>query len=909
MLEFLKVKNPEQIKSLLKTYDPLKDTWIVSDLKSKQEIQQECISRHGYFTDDAIMRVSDFWRLWIRRIEPTLNVVGADFIKSLVQNFVDLYGPSLEILDSETSTLNKAVQEFAPILLHPSSDEVLEEWLASQSQPKKWHRWYKLAKLCLKYIVEEKRALDSKWSAAYLQTLDLTIFTWPRKMFIDLGSELTTVEMGLFKHLSQHQDVILVTPEPNWKEKFPYLLNTYKENFGFGKVSDSTSEGYEFSLQQKQFVRLSTQLAEVKFAISTVRQWADAGVDLGKIAIISTEIESYWPVLKHYLIEEGLPARKDTVARLNSLGDVQSLLAALKNYSQDVAWDSLERSFFADSEKAGLSYDKFKSLFYQLYDEDDLSRDQKVKELFYRKLDFNSETDRDGFLAAVIKIWLTLPQTKNKNELFELVFKDFLSQSLNIRMRFSRWTQFLKNRLSSKEVTVERNSQEGIYILPLMSAQMVDVSHRIYLGLNDEFYHKKQTSLMSLQDSISLRSQFDLAVDFSEESYADFNLRWQGLACNQNTVLTTSHLSFKAEPLNSSLFFIENSPVSETISPMPTRLDELQKQMGLQIGWQENSDRFSSDRLREDVQGYQKHIGSAVFRELSVSDIENYAQCAFKLLASKGFRLRDLPQISLDLDPRQRGSLVHALFEFCLNAIEQRSYSTESVQEFLDKKREEYGLYRNQDPHWQIQRAKLLALADRFHTFEQDRLKFFSAQAEKPVLVHFDLQQGKFTSDKPDQGFQFNFRIDRIDTHKQKKYAVVYDYKSSAFQVSNYGSWLADLQFQMMLYMLALEVTDATVMPTEVNPVKAALYYQYKSFDLTKGIVDQELAISDFGLTKRNKSLIDADELQSFKEQFVMKLSEVLKQLDQYVFNTVPADAETCQMCDWRKLCRAPHLM
>ncbi|AGH96204.1 PD-(D/E)XK nuclease family protein [Pseudobdellovibrio exovorus] len=912
MLEFLKVQNPEQIKSLLKTYNPLTDTWIVSDLKSKQEIQNECVKQQGYFTDDAIMRVSDFWRLWIRRIEPTLQVVGSDFIRSLIQNFVDLYGEKLGVLESETSTLDKAVQEFAPILLHPASDEILTEWLSSQSQPKKWHRWYKLSKICLKYIVEEKKALDSKWSAAYLQTVDLAIFSWPRKMIVDLGSELTTVEMGLFKHLSQQQQVTLVTPEPIWKEKFPYLLNTYKENFGFGKVQELSAVDVKaypsHQLSSEQFVRLSTQLAEIKFAVATVRKWAEAGVDLNQIAIVSTEIESYWPVLRHYLFEEGLPARKGIVARLNSLGDVQSLLAALKSYSSDVAWDSLERSYFADNEKANLNFDKFKSLFYQLYDQDDLGRDQKIKDLFYRQLDFNSEIDRDGFLAAMVKVWMLLPTSKNKNELFELIFKDFLGQSLNIRMRFSRWTQFLKNRLSSKEITIERDTQEGVYVLPLMSAQMIEVSHRIYLGLNDEFYHKKQTSLMSLQDSMTLRSQFDLAVDFSEESYADFNLRWQGLSCDQNTLFTTSHMSFKAEPLNSSLFFIENSPVSAVLNPEPTRLDELQKNMGAQSQWDVEASVFSQKRLLEDLHGYEGKVVSPVFKELSVSDVENYAQCGFKLLAAKGFRLRDLPQISLDLDPRQRGSLVHALFEYCLQQMENGNYTIAGVQNFLDEKREEFGLYRQQDSHWQIQRAKLVLLAERFYNFELDRLKFFKTQTEKVVQVHFDLQQLKFAASKPEVGFQFNFRIDRIDTHKQKNYTVVYDYKSSSYQVSNYGSWLTKLQFQMMLYMLSLELLsqDAT---DDIAPVKAALYYQYKTFDLSKGIIEQELALTDFGMTKRNKSLIADEVLQEFKNEFSAKVAEVLTKLNESIFSTVPADFETCKECDWRKLCRAPHLM
>lgn len=911
MLEFFKVKNPDQIKSLLKTYDSARDTWIVSDLKSKQEIQNEAIQKYSYYTDDAVLRVSDFWRLWIRRLEPTLQVVSSDFIKSLVQHFVDLYGAKLEIIDSEVSSLNKAVQEFAPILLHPASDEVLQEWLESQTSEKKWGRWYQLAKVCLNYIVYEKRAIDSKWSAAYLQTLDLNFLSWDRKIFIDLGSELTTVEMGLFKHISRTQDVMIITPDPEWKEKFPYLLNTYKENFGYGDINEPPQDSASFNVKKEQFVRLSTQLAEVKFTVSTIRKWADAGADLNKIAIISADIEKYWPVLQFYLEEEGLSYKKDLVAQLNSLDDVQNLLAALKNISQDVAWDSLEKTFFAKEAhlQPGLSYkfEKFKALFYQLYDEDDLNRDQKIKKLFYKKVDFNSDIDRDEFLSYLVKTWLDLSQSNNKNELFELIFKDFLAQSLNVKIKFSRWVQFLKNRLSHKEITIKKNNGVGLYILPLMSAQMIDVTHRIYIGLNDEYYHKKQNSIMSLNDSVTLKTQFDLAVDFSEESYLDFNLRWQSLSCGENCLFTTSHLSFTSEPINSSLFFIENSPQAEVINPQSTRVDELQKELS-QLKNADEAVAFNSavsgERLLQDITGYHIYIKSDIFQKLSVSDIENYAQCSFKLLAAKGFRLKDLPQVALDLDPRQKGSLVHALFEYCINQIILNEYSSAKVSDFLNKKRSEFNIYNQQDVHWQIQKNKFLQLAQRFYEFEKTRVKIFDINTEKSFEMFFDLEKNEFALIKPENSFSFNIRLDRIDTHKTKKYSIVYDYKSSTYQVSNFGSWITDQQFQMLLYMMALELEFK-----DESSIKGALYYQYKTFDLKKGLIEEDVGVSDFAFTKRNKSLINEQKKTELKEKFVIAITDVLKRLSANEFGVTPTDLEICKKCDWRKLCRAPHLI
>lgn len=911
MLEFLKVKNPDQVKALLKSYDPLKDTWIVSDLKSKQEIQNEAIKKHNYYTDDAILRMSDFWRLWIRRIEPTLQVVSSDFIKSLVQHFVDLHGQKLEIINSEVSSLNKAVQEFAPILLHPGSGELLEEWLETQPTEKKWRRWYQIAKVCLNFIVNEKRVIDAKWSAAYLQTLDLSLLSWDRKIFVDLGSELSTVEMGLFKHLSQCQDVTIITPDPEWKDKFPYLLNTYKENFGYGSVIEAPSSPNKTFLQKEQFVRLSTQLAEVKFSVAKIREWAEAGVPLEQIAIISADIEKYWPVLQFYLDEEGLSYTKDIVASLSSLADIQHLSAALKNVSSEVAWDSLEKAFFTDdlNLNSGMQFkfEKFKALFYQLYDEDDLAREQKIKKLFYKKVDFNFAIDRDEFLAYLVKTWLQLPQSNNKSDIFEVVFKDFLAQSLNVKIKFSGWVQFLKNRLGHKEVVVKRSPKTGLAILPLMSAQMIDVSHRIYIGLNDEYYHKKQNSLMSLNDSIQLKTQFDLAVDFSEESYLDFNLRWQSLAAAEVCLFTTAHLSFASETLNSSLYFIENSPQSAVTEAPNTRVDELQRQLMINLGSngvQSLHPQAAIERIIQDVTGYHSVIASEIFRKLSINDIESYAQCSFKLLASKGFRLRDYPQVALDLDPRQKGSLVHALFEFCINLMTAQNFSTAKISEFLDTKRTEFRIYEQQDNHWEIQKTKLLLLAQKFHDFEITRLRSFDVATEKNFEMYFDIDRQEFSATKPLNFFSFSLRLDRIDTHRINKYRIVYDYKSSAYQVSNFSSWITEHQFQMMLYMIALELAF-----NDTIPVKGALYYQYKTFDLKKGMIDESTALNDFALTKRNRSLIDSEKKTELHQKFVSAISDVLLRLHNNEFKTEPSDMEICEKCDWRKLCRASHLM
>ena len=95
----------------------------------------------------------------------------------------------------------------------------------------------------------------------------------------------------------------------------------------------------------------------------------------------------------------------------------------------------------------------------------------------------------------------------------------------------------------------------------------------------------------------------------------------------------------------------------------------------------------------------------------------------------------------------------------------------------------------------------------------------------------------------------------------------------------------------------------------EENILKAALYYQYKIFDLKKGLINEDIALEDFEMNKRNKSLINQQKKNELQENFIVLIGSVLKRLSENEFSTSPLDLDICKKCDWRKLCRATHLM
>ena len=905
MLEFVKIKHADQIRNLLKDFNPNQQTWIVSDLKSKQEIQNECVQKFGFFTDDSILRISDFWRIWIRRFKPTVQVVASDFIKSLVQVFMSNHSARLGLSENDTSTLERYVQELAPIILHPESHTLLSEWLVAQEDLKKWQKWYAIARVCVLFIVTEKKVIDVKWSAAFLQSIDLEKFKWPYELIVDLGTELTSIEMGLFKTLSQKQNVQIYVPSPSWQERFPFLLKTYSENLGYGQTKELTLNTVVQTCK-KEFIRLSTQLSEIKFAVATARQWLDEGVAPERISIIAIQIEEYWPVLESYLSEEGILYQKDIVASVNSLANVQVFLAHLNSLSSQVNFESLQQKFFQNNSNPEIKFEKFKALFNQLYDEEDLKRNDKIKSNFYKKVDFTQAVSRDDFFSLLIRIWTELPENDSSVQLFEFLFKDLLSQSLETQMKLSNWFQFLKARLSHKELKVGSAHKEGIQVLSLMSAQMSKTDHRIYLGLYEEAFKVQRKSMLPLKDIETLKNQFDLAIPYPEESHLDFNLRWQVESQCEKIVLTTPHLSFTSEPLTACLYFLENSATSEIVNPPKTRSDELQQNLaffnGEDVLFYEKQ--VSKKRLQQDMAAPDLVVKHEVFHQLAVSEVETYAQCSFKLLASKGFRLRDVPEVSIDLDPRQKGTLAHSLFEYMVKNCIDDVLDLVAVKAFLETKRTELELFFNEDHFWGVQQNKLVALAAKFHEFEKIRRKKFKSLTEVAFEMHFEPQAKTFSTLKTPTSLTIRGRIDRLDQNLKENYYLIYDYKASSRNAKNYSKWMDEYQFQLLLYILAVETSLF-----EEASVKGALYYLYKNFDVTKGLVESKVAFEDLDFLSKKNSLIEREKIESLKIQFIDFIAESLTGLQNGEFRTAPFELKICEDCDWRKLCRAQHLM
>lgn len=875
MLSFIYVSSPEIIKEKIDQFDPQSTTWIVSDLKSKLDIQEQCINKYGYYIDDSIMRMSDFWKMWLKRLDPKMSIVSDEFIKNYTQDYIAQNSDVISVAANQSSTVYKYIKQLAPVIFNKHHQAVFEEWSKNMSPDQL--NWISLAQSCLQKLIYTDKVISHSWLASYIQLLDLNRIIWSKKIIFDLSSEMTTTEFGIILALSKKTDVEIIIPDPKWKSKYKYLLNTYEVNQGFADKKQHLlkSETQKNDNNVNQFLRFQTQVLECKFIIQQVRQWLDQGVLPTQISIVSPQLEKYWPILSIHFDVEGIPVNKSLVSHLNTLKPFQRLLSKVKSTSASVTWESLEQDYYSQKNNSIEShFEKFKSLFIEIIDDDDLQRDIKIKELYYKKTSQHTKQDRLSFVSWLFKIGHSIFVDQADIDIFMLSIKSFLETTKDLNLLLDSWMNIYADNLSKKELTLLPAQKMGIDVRSLQNASIFNSEYIIWFGLDESAFTGHQSHVLTVDQMDELKYLFDFSFDYPEESHTEFGLRWLGLNNFKCQIYTCSKYSFKSEPLNTSLFFIEHKQDPDfdfSSVRQPTRLDQLLFS-------------FNNQYLSKDLKiQYKPH-------QLSISDIIQYDQCGFKLLASKGFRLKDYAPISLELDPRQKGNLAHALFEYLITDQRYLNYNANEITKFLSDLRSRYHLFPQADEFWFAQLKKYLLLAEKFCLLEAHRLKNLNAEniLEKDVEYKTD-------------SLTITGRIDRLDIYS--KDVIVYDYKSSSSHI-NYGlNWISKKEYQMLFYLLTLQ----SVFPDK--NIEGALYLVYKDMTVSKGLIrDGFKLLQQIFTSELNKSVVEGEEFQRMLDDFKDVLKNIDEKIQQGLYAAKPYDDKVCSQCFWNKICRAEHL-
>ena len=99
MLTIIEIQHREQIKTIYDQFDPTHETWIVSDLKSKFELQNQILAQNKSYHDEAVLRIGDLWQKILNRKYPEFKIISEDYAQILILQFLAKYQSPLEMSD------------------------------------------------------------------------------------------------------------------------------------------------------------------------------------------------------------------------------------------------------------------------------------------------------------------------------------------------------------------------------------------------------------------------------------------------------------------------------------------------------------------------------------------------------------------------------------------------------------------------------------------------------------------------------------------------------------------------------------------------------------------------------------------------------------------------------------------
>lgn len=897
----------------MKSFDFERTAWIVSDLKSKYEVQKSILARSHYFLDTSVLRASDLWKLFCKYEFPEVHVTSSPVFKALVSHYLTQNKQMLGVNERSAASVLLYLNQLGGLLFHPRRTEIVADFFEQNTHAEQsWKDWYLRALATHLFIFEKEKRILAKQIPALLQnSLNLNKY-WTKSLIIDLGTEVSHVEMDLFNSLAVHCDVTLLRPQFDDTKAYAFLEKPYQRIESYAKITEALPVVMvEPKVNKTQ--RFSSMLAEIKYVTEEIRKLFESGVALANISVMAADVEAYWPSLKLFFDKEGILANKNLVLRLQSILSVQTWLAHLSIKVAEVKSHQLETEIFSRNEKPIISYNDFKYLFGLIYDAEDLLRDEKVQMAYQAQPNYNDKIALDQFIVFSLRHWSDEEQSENIATLFKTLLEMTESQ---VSLTLKEWLNLLKDLVSQKEILVEEGSDVGVQVCSVMSSQGHASKYQFILGLTEEQMSTKQKSLVKAQDAWSFLNSFDIEIQNEEESFHEFEVQWL-LERNEAYITLCCPLShFDGSLQNPSSLFIkvENSLGSNKslFSQPNTRWDQIQSHV-------ESHESDKKTYYLQDL-GLEKRnvqpINDLTQIALNATSMERYFDCPFIFAAEKVFRLRDVDAIDIELTAMSRGSTLHKIFELIYKHHPDLELDDKDLDEVLELARIQSKEFLVQDSYlWQSYKVRFKKIAIKFIEFEKQWHKTFAGtkvdELEKAFEFYFDLHDKKLYTEAGVDRIKINGKIDRVDRFNNEHFIVI-DYKSSSPQAHNFASWLKGLDgeggggphLQLLFYVWVLE--KFFLKDIDYNVI-GAFYYIYNKLNRERGMGLDTYENQAFPPLGRNVKATEGgkeEALQNFEEL----LGYIVDKIKQADFTPKPRDFKMCKTCDWRSLCRAPHL-
>lgn len=951
MLRVEVVTNQDDKEKLLTTFDPAKGSWIVSDLKSKSEIQERLLLKRSVVPSQAVMRASEFWRKTLIAQNPSIRFGSRSLLTALLREFLDHEAPKRELAERRYSatTLLRAVTEFLPIYLHPQGEELIQDWFRQNPNSfMHWGHWYIVTSHAFSYL-KAKEIYLAEWSRYLVGDSDCPIAN--EDLVVDLGAHLRRSEFDWFLSRASQLtgELTFILPSREWISSYPSLFPAELKNLTHSKPTAQTLDSFYFE-------RYPSCVAEAKAATQRVRDWLEGGVPVDDILVVASRPHQYFSLLSAHLSCEGIDffSNEDFSESLRSHPSLLRTMARLRILAEKASREDYELCLFNPTQPAPAPFHEFKTKLALYYSQEDAFRFLPARSLSQHE-EFQSKRRRQNSLSlSEFEGWLRQHLDGLEfEEVFECLEADIPH---DLKLSWGSWSEYMEQlSLSQKLKLSDATRTSGVQLCALNSADWVRAGHRIYLGLSETQLRPLFKGIIPRKDVETLRSDLGFDLQDDEVPASEFELEWQAqnqMPNNLNTDISTSR-DFKeywyfcpstdssGQEISPSAWFMEKischandrnqgasgktdfsskqnfsrkqdcSGKQDPFANRALRWDVLQKSsfaiVGRERGWAESElitieDRVLIDLGKRDL----KPFGGGVVKRLSASSIERYLRCPFLLTANKLFQLSDEGELDYDLRATDRGRILHKVLELLLE--EPFDTSNLNFSSLFAKALDETQTPLIDNDLWDALSQPLMRLISQFVALEKKyRAEFPTVRTlARELLVQgwWNPKASSF-SRQPLEAESVEFRgvVDRVDEDSQGR-VVLYDYKLSAGQLAQGSSWLEKNQLQLLLYAAAIEQGLSSL---ERRSVVGAFYVSLSPPDRTKGLrlIDGG---EEFYLTSgRGRNMIDSKELSELYARVGEKMNDVCSGLKQGMFIPRPNDLRICGECRWKVTCRAPH--
>lgn len=893
MLILVRLQNSQEKKTLLDSFNHEDSTWLISNLRSKIELQNFFLKKDGFFIEDSALRASDLWRTLFLRERPHFRLLENEILLIEAKNWIEKNFSSELLRQKSAGTLLQVAHQIHEIYFQEASLSLLHEWIEVQEKQPRWWFWFRLAIQWLQFL-EEKKILSSAWIPAYVVGRSLNV-SWPKNLIVDLGVQLKTSEAEILKSWGQDQDIQILYPLLEDSLRLKNNLNKY-ELLGLDLPLSKKTSPILRTKAIREFYSFNSALAECQFAAHQVRQWIERDqVPLENILIVIPELEKYWSKIKFLFQIEGIPLQKRETTSLFSLPQIQEFLARVSYTLREI--DSSEtKSFLFQTDELKLLFSDFERKYSLLDEKEDLLKIpplQSTEKQNERKKEYSFQE----ILTCLESAW----QSEQLDPLNSIISKLDHQIEANQAYSASDWKNILYRTVAQIEVSLE-NENLGVVITSLNNADSLTATHRIFIGLTEEALKKSPVSIIPFEDVSQIHRDLGFLMEHPDRSPLEFELAWQMNYPSHQDIFSTPQSDFQGQIQGPPLFFIENCLQDgrlqlKKFSLADARLTSRSQKVSEAEGIPSEFPPSLVQRLKQDNSAEIKISTGNSTIEISATHLENYGKCPFIYFAQKKLKLQDLPELDFDIDPMSEGQLYHSLFEAILKK-KNHSWNEIELEKLFDEKTLKMNFYIHDQELWNNYRKKVIQSLKNFIQFETAWVKEHTQSFISSLEEAFDFES--LILDKP---VRFSGRFDRIEKDSENKIFIV-DYKRNSSKFKNPNSWIKENTVQLLFYAWVIQrlFSDQNV------EVSGGAFYDYQKLKRDVGFFQQDLSKSFLPSKVRSIFLLKSEDFQKLLQDFDHHLSRLIQKMSEGDYSTHPLDPTTCKTCDWRKLCRAPHL-